>query len=306
LPLPVPVPAPVPVPCPCPLSLSLPMRRFRPSLFPKHRFGRALLEDATTYAKVIEAYQPPVHSPIYSISQTIKHRLDSQSGLLTPLTPSMALQKAAAYVEELDKKYCPTIATTSIPSSSSTSKPSTTTTKTDSNPVATNPSAEPTPLLPVDSEAMRLHLRLHLARLYFQSLSSHMKDAELSTMIAKNIHINRLIDTMLLGTASERIAGRISLLEYIRTRLYLTPVTLEHLLLFGPEVSEELLQLSMHIYFESEVATALYLIQQYPNVHKKCRKRAEKVAKTYLLDALELNVKSRCVYAWSGKLCTAL
>jgi hypothetical protein len=70
--------------------------------------------------------------------------------------------------------------------------------------------------------------------------------------------------------------------------------------LFGNELSEEGLQTCLHAFYESEVDTGLLLFQTFP-VHKKCLKRADKIARTFLLDNLELNVKSRCVYAWSGK-----
>lgn len=82
-------------------------------------------------------------------------------------------------------------------------------------------------------------------------------------------------------------------------------------------MSEESLQVCLHSYFESEVATALFILQTLPPIapapkqpalpiHKKCWKRISKLSRVYLLDHLELNSKCRCIYTWSGTILSIL
>lgn len=61
------------------------------------------------------------------------------------------------------------------------------------------------------------------------------------------------------------------------------------------------LQASYYTLFEPEVEASCQTILRLIAFSKDNVKGIRKAAKTYLLDKLELNVKSRCVFAWSGK-----
>lgn len=53
--------------------------------------------------------------------------------------------------------------------------------------------------------------------------------------------------------------------------------------------------------YNEEVDTISNAVQLYPDIDKQQRKKISKLARVYLLDTLELNTKSRCVFAWAGK-----
>jgi hypothetical protein len=74
------------------------------------------------------------------------------------------------------------------------------------------------------------------------------------------------------------------------------------MLLYGPQLHQDTLQIAYYTLFEPEVQTVANILPLYPfQRHQKQTKINNKLASTYLLDKLELNTKTRCVFAWSGK-----
>eukprot|EP01038_Epipyxis_sp_PR26KG_P011535 gene11535-15451_t len=129
--------------------------------------------------------------------------------------------------------------------------------------------------------AVRIQFAIH----YFNRIKESILTKELDFKVMTESQLNRLVDVILLGTSSERIA--------------------EHLTLFGQvnnQFNQELLQESFYSLYEPEIETCLSLfkrISNNENVHKHHIKRLPKFGNTYLLDKLELNAKARCVLAWS-------
>jgi hypothetical protein len=66
--------------------------------------------------------------------------------------------------------------------------------------------------------------------------------------------------------------------------------------------TQGLLQSTFYSILEPEVATATEVCRIVLESSKDHVKAIKKVTPIYLLDKLELNVKSRCVFAWSGEL----
>ena len=93
--------------------------------------------------------------------------------------------------------------------------------------------------------------------------------------------MKKLLDVVLRGTSSERIQA--------------------HMEMYGPELNQERLQECFYSLYEPEIQTCSALFLLSPTIHKQHRKVLPKFAKTYLLDKAELNVKLRCVLAWSGE-----
>jgi hypothetical protein len=125
-------------------------------------------------------------------------------------------------------------------------------------------------------------MRINFARKYFDKLQQLQdeKDIEAEALRKAFLHAG-FSDAVLLGTSSERIAA--------------------HLKLFGANMTQDQFQNSMYAVLEPEVQTCLaaVLSVQDKALTKKNRAKATKVAKTFLLDVTELNVKVRCTMAWS-------
>ena len=73
--------------------------------------------------------------------------------------------------------------------------------------------------------------------------------------------------------------------------------------MFGPALTQDRFQVSMYAVLEPEVDTCLSALNSITSktLDKKNRKKAVKIAKTFLLDVNELNMKVRSIMAWSGK-----
>jgi len=125
----------------------------------------------------------------------------------------------------------------------------------------------------------QLYYRLTFTKHYLKSLEQSIKHG---TIPSKNVEkkLSALIDCSLRGTSAERI--------------------LEHLFLYGTELHQDTLQLAFYALYEPEIQTTATLLPLYPfQRQKKQMKIHTKLASTYLLDKLELNTKTRCVFAWS-------
>ena len=70
--------------------------------------------------------------------------------------------------------------------------------------------------------------------------------------------------------------------------------------------TQALLQSSFYSVLEPEVETVSEAAMTVLESHKDHMKALLKITPTYLLDKLEVNVKSRCVFAWSGELVEVL
>jgi len=146
---------------------------------------------------------------------------------------------------------------------------------------------------PVDDEAsalapdkyMQFQTALRLTNLHYYC--KNLKEISLhdSTEIPSDIspeHVKYVIDSFLLGSGPERTAG--------------------HLRMIGnshENFTQGLLQSSYYSILEPEVATASEACRLVLASSKDHVKAIKKVTPIYLLDKLELNVKSRCVFAWS-------
>lgn len=75
--------------------------------------------------------------------------------------------------------------------------------------------------------------------------------------------------------------------------------------LYGQEFNSPQLQDCFYTLYNAEVECVSTIFSELKNKHKHHKKRMDKYAKNYLLDTLELNTKTRCVFAWSG-MCTSL
>jgi len=129
-------------------------------------------------------------------------------------------------------------------------------------------------------------LRLALLRSYLARLRRGVADGDVKAERLVGLRADKLLrlcDAVLLGSASERL--------------------LEHLLLFDDEMggfSQGSLQDALYLLYEPEVQTVLSALLAVDELHADLRRKkgVVKFASTYLLDRLELNVKSRCVLAW--------
>lgn len=95
-------------------------------------------------------------------------------------------------------------------------------------------------------------------------------------------HVKFIIDSFLLGTGAERVSG--------------------HLRMIGAgnlPFTQAVLQSTYYSILEPEVAIASEAAIKILESSKNHVKSLKKMAPIYLLDKLEVNVKSRCVFAWS-------
>lgn len=71
-------------------------------------------------------------------------------------------------------------------------------------------------------------------------------------------------------------------------------------------LTQNRLQEAFYAIYDPEIAASLDLFCEFKKADKKYVKSVRRFASTYLLDKLELNTKSRCVFCWSGKPSQAL
>lgn len=138
---------------------------------------------------------------------------------------------------------------------------------------------------PVDSDKIlywkyEAALKIQLCKHYILRLGKAVEDGELilSNVTDYTALAARLLDVCLLGSGSERIS--------------------EHLQLYGSAISQQQLQESFYVLFEPEILACTSLTQ-IKALHKHHVKGIHRFSKAYLLDSLELNVKSRCLFSWS-------
>lgn len=71
--------------------------------------------------------------------------------------------------------------------------------------------------------------------------------------------------------------------------------------MYGEKLNQEQLQASLYTLYEPELLCCVELLLRSDGLNKKAAKGLPKYNSTYLLDALDLNTKSRSVFCWSGK-----
>ena len=122
-------------------------------------------------------------------------------------------------------------------------------------------------------------LRCGLLRHYLLRLSRALQDGDIKPASLEEAHLVMMCDAVLRGSSSER--------------LYC------HLHLFDDSFSQGQLQDAFYILFEPEVEAVQAALMALTDVHPDVRRAVPKFSSTYLLDRFELNVKSRCLFAWS-------
>lgn len=137
------------------------------------------------------------------------------------------------------------------------------------------------PLL--SSQHMQMILRLQLCKEYFAMLHGLLEKSEISPEALKeNSKVLRLLDAVLMGSSSERIA--------------------EHMSLFGTQFYQYTMQSCFYSLYEAEIQALTKHLDKYPLCIKRHTKLLTKhTGGTYLLDVLELSTKLRSVLAWMGK-----
>jgi hypothetical protein len=70
--------------------------------------------------------------------------------------------------------------------------------------------------------------------------------------------------------------------------------------LYGTPLTQVQLQSSFYSLYDPEVQATVEMYLLIPDLKKDQKKSFPKLAKTFLLDNMELNSKSRCVFSWSG------
>lgn len=134
-----------------------------------------------------------------------------------------------------------------------------------------------------DQELIRPMAELELRKMLLKNYLIHIRTSDISQSMAliSDAKMIRLVDAFLRGTSSERLA--------------------EHLSLYSSPMTNATLQDGFYALFEPEVKLiGDYLQQTTQFSSKKHKKIMKKWLDTYLLDDLELNVKSRCVFVWVG------
>ena len=130
-------------------------------------------------------------------------------------------------------------------------------------------------------------LRLSLFQLYSKRLLAAVLEGAISI---ENVHseevLLKMVDTFLLGTSAERVAG--------------------HLQLYSPNMDQAQLQDAFYVVYDPEVATTSSALMIVKGLHADHAKKLPKFAELYLLDRLELNVKSRSVFCWADRQFTGI
>jgi hypothetical protein len=135
-------------------------------------------------------------------------------------------------------------------------------------------------------------LRIENLNSYFRSLKKSIESGHLPPNKFQLMNVLTLIDTTLLGSGAERVSG------FPFLNLFSTP--LAHLRLSRKSFTQAELQNSFYVLYTSEMETIVTGFRAFPGLQKSHLKKFPHAAKVFLLDTLELNSKSRCIFAWAG------
>ena len=123
-------------------------------------------------------------------------------------------------------------------------------------------------------------LRVRLLKNYLTSILKSIEEKDIDITYLTKSHLDRLVEAFLIGSGSERIV--------------------QHILLYGEKLNQIKLQECFYTLYEPEVITCESILTSFKSLEKKNIKSIPKFSKNYLLDVMELNIKSRCVFNWSG------
>lgn len=127
-------------------------------------------------------------------------------------------------------------------------------------------------------------IRVKFARNYFLRLRRSLIEEDLSSDLFSKMSMARLVDTMLLGTSSERIQTQMLLYAHD------TPLNIERM------------QECFYALYEPEIDTCLaMLLAEGDRLHPHHRKGLQKFWRTYLLDKLDLHMHLRCTLGWADR-----
>ena len=165
-------------------------------------------------------------------------------------------------------------------------------------------------------------LRVLLLKDYLARLRRAVAEGDLpARRLLGGAALPRLVDAVLLGSASERVlehmlvcspepaaaataataaAAAATAATATAAATSATAATASAAAAAGePSFTPGQLQDAFYLLYEPEVATALTLLAAPAELKPDHRKALAKLSNAYLLDRFELNVKSRCVFAWS-------
>ena len=125
-------------------------------------------------------------------------------------------------------------------------------------------------------------LRVLLYKNYILNIQKAVESEEFPVTNLNSTKLIELTEVILRGSADERLV--ISLKIFAGDHNVMSP---------------PLLQESLYSIYEPEVETCKYILLGLQRLHKDHIKKVPKFTKTYLLDILELNSKSRCIFCWS-------
>ena len=123
-------------------------------------------------------------------------------------------------------------------------------------------------------------LRVRLLKNYLTIILKSIEEKDIDVTHLTKFHLNRLVEAFLIGSGSERIV--------------------QHILLYGEKLNQIKLQECFYTLYEPEIMTCESVLTSFKSLDKKSIKSIPKFSKNYLLDVMELNIKSRCVFNWSG------
>jgi len=129
-------------------------------------------------------------------------------------------------------------------------------------------------------------LRILNCELYLKNMLKLVINGDLDISRINENRLLQICDAFLLGKASDRI--------------------LEHLTLYSSEFNQWQLQDSFYQIFEQEVQAVTNTFLLVRGLRKLHFKNLPKYSGSYLLDVLDLNMKSRCVFSWSDPNFTGL
>ena len=126
-------------------------------------------------------------------------------------------------------------------------------------------------------------LRVLLYKNYISNLQKAIESGEFSGINLNHGTLINLTEAIIRGSGDERLVLSLKLFAASGDMMMNPP----------------LLQESLYSLYEPEVETCRNILLGLPGLHKDHIKKLPKFTKTYLLDVLELNSKSRCIFCWS-------
>lgn len=175
------------------------------------------------------------------------------------------------------------------------------------------------PALKETEENDSAHARLLLLKHYVIRMRKAIENGDLPVLGVNNHDILNLCETILNGTSTERLHGMYFANAVCVFGNFTCVMTLliAHISMYGTTFTQAQLQACMYCLLEPEITSCIELLKDnlkssspsssdkvmlkpWNKALKHHAKLLKKQNSDYLLDVLELNVKTRCVFAWSG------